>query len=53
MFSLILFGLVTAVAGGGGGSIDCTIGETWIENGFRYECYSNGPLHIGFRPIGK
>lgn len=39
--------------GAGSLAVDCEVGSTWTANFIRFECYSEGAIVRGVRPIGS
>lgn len=48
---VVLVGLVAASAATS--SYDCTVGEVYVDNYIKFECFAEGAIVRGLRPIGK
>ncbi|KAK0405027.1 hypothetical protein QR680_017767 [Steinernema hermaphroditum] len=33
-------------------TLDCQVGDVWVKNFIKFECYSNQRIRLGMRPIG-
>uniref|UniRef100_A0A1I7ZJ39 ZP domain-containing protein n=1 Tax=Steinernema glaseri TaxID=37863 RepID=A0A1I7ZJ39_9BILA len=44
---LVLSSLVPSLLG-----LDCKVGDGWVKDFIKFECYSNARVKVGVRPIG-